>query len=148
MTILETLKREWTRQKRQWKRAWEESSGQLPEGAKIEKCPHCDRPLTEWQVDGRASFLCPYCGDRVRYDEVPNMVCTVCYKRILPIRESAGSGFVALVLWLFFVIPGLIYTVWMMSTPSKLKCPYCGNYAVVPVNSPRGKELLAGKGRW
>lgn len=103
------------------KRRWKRSLGQLPEGAKLEKCPHCDRSLTEAQVDGRASFLCPYCGDRIRFDDSPNMVCTACYKVCSPVRQGAGSGCVALLLWLFFVIPGLIYTVWMMTKPSKLK---------------------------
>lgn len=73
------------------------------------------------------------------------MVCTVCYKAISPISEGAGSGCVALLLWMFFVIPGLIYTVWMLTRPSKLKCPYCGSYAVVPINSPRGRKILADK---
>lgn len=50
---------------------------------------------------------------------------------------------IELVLWLCFIIPGLIYSLWRLSTRSP-GCPSCGQPGMVNVNSPHGK-LLAEK---
>lgn len=65
------------------------------------------------------------------------MICTNCYYRG---TESArkGSLGVEILLWLFFIIPGIVYSVWRSS--SKI-CPKCGQATLVPEDSPRGIEI-------
>jgi hypothetical protein len=50
-----------------------------------------------------------------------------------------GSFALEILLWLFFIVPGLIYSLWRMSTKRKA-CPSCsGN--MIPLNSPVGQRL-------
>lgn len=45
-----------------------------------------------------------------------------------------------LFLFLLFIVPGLIYGVWRLTTKRKI-CPACGSVDLVPVNSPVGRKL-------
>jgi len=54
-------------------------------------------------------------------------------------KETPGSFFVELLLWLFFCLPGIIYTAWRL-TSSKRVCAACKG-ELVPINSPRGQML-------
>jgi hypothetical protein len=54
--------------------------------------------------------------------------------------ETRGSFLIEVVLWLMFIIPGLIYSLWRLSTRRKV-CGSCGSHELVPLNSPRGKQL-------
>ncbi|HMJ88465.1 MAG TPA: hypothetical protein VK530_01545, partial [Candidatus Acidoferrum sp.] len=53
-----------------------------------------------------------------------------------------GSIAIELVLWLLFCLPGIIYSVWRLTARKKV-CPVCNSDALVPENSPRGRQLLA-----
>jgi hypothetical protein len=66
-------------------------------------------------------------------------VCTACHFVGKP--KPKGSGAIELVLWLFYLIPGLIYHLWRHGGGNK--CPECGGAAMIPAHTPRGKELLA-----
>ncbi|HYK53441.1 MAG TPA: hypothetical protein VEV38_07920 [Candidatus Eremiobacteraceae bacterium] len=69
-------------------------------------------------------------------------ICESCCFVGYPETKAAGGGFGCFVeglLWLFFIIPGLIYTVWRMSTIKKV-CPKCGSH-MIPLDSPRGRRL-------
>lgn len=72
------------------------------------------------------------------------VVCTVCHHQGKPRRETRGSLVIEIVLWCLACFPGLIYTLWRQTTKKDV-CGGCGAEALVPVNSPRGKEIL-GKG--
>jgi hypothetical protein len=52
-----------------------------------------------------------------------------------------GSCLVELLLWLFFLLPGLIYTVWRLTTSGK-SCAKCGADEIVPADSPRGRQVI------
>lgn len=54
---------------------------------------------------------------------------------------TKGSFLIELVLWLFFLIPGLIYTLWRL-TSKHYACPKCGNQTMIPIDTPRGVELV------
>jgi len=72
----------------------------------------------------------------------PSQICVECGFVGSPETKAAGGGFGCLVegiLWLFFIIPGLIYTVWRASTVKKV-CPECGGH-MIPIDSPRGRRL-------
>ena len=61
-------------------------------------------------------------------------------------RIPKGSMAVEIVLWLCFLVPGLIYSVWRMSS-YHATCPVCGGSNLVPLNSPNGKKILEGQGK-
>jgi ribosomal protein S27E len=48
-----------------------------------------------------------------------------------------GSLAVEVLLWLFFLVPGIIYTIWWRVRV----CPVCGSQKVFPASSPIGKKL-------
>jgi len=52
-----------------------------------------------------------------------------------------GSFWIELLLWFFFIIPGLIYTLWRLTTKEKA-CPACKHQTMIPADTPRGAQLL------
>ena len=54
---------------------------------------------------------------------------------------TLGSFLVELVLWLFFLLPGLIYSTWRL-TSRKQGCCMCGSTRIIPADSPRAREAL------
>lgn len=69
------------------------------------------------------------------------IACTVC-KTISGEAErvEAGSGSLEVFLWLFFLIPGMLYTIWR-SDHSWMACPTCHSRLVVPLSSPAGEAI-------
>lgn len=72
----------------------------------------------------------------------PVRVCTVCHHQGQAKQRTSGSMGIELVLYLFFIVPGLIYSLWRLST-RKWVCASCGAEALVPPDSPAGKLLTA-----
>lgn len=90
-------------------------------------CPKCGRPMPQMAKQvvrlPRRGFICQDCGE-VGF----------------PQRVAPGSFLIEVVLWCFFIVPGLIYTLWRSSN-RRAGCPKCkGN--MVKIRSPRG-QLLA-----
>lgn len=56
-------------------------------------------------------------------------------------RDIKGSVVVELFLWFVFLLPGLIYSIWRLTTKSEI-CPKCKSTSMIPVDSPMGKKLL------
>ncbi|MGN6111257.1 MAG: hypothetical protein ACTHU0_39530 [Kofleriaceae bacterium] len=50
-----------------------------------------------------------------------------------------------LVLWLCFLVPGIVYSLWRTSQQSP-QCATCGSREIVPLASPRGEMLAADVG--
>jgi len=69
-------------------------------------------------------------------------ICTACGKVGNPITHTKGSIFIELVLWLCFLIPGILYSLWRMTTKEKV-CRYCRKASLIPINSPQGQQILA-----
>ena len=61
-------------------------------------------------------------------------------------RIPKGSMAVEIILWLCFIVPGLIYSIWRMSS-YHAACPICGSQNLVPLNSPNGKKILESQGK-
>ena len=57
-------------------------------------------------------------------------------------RFMKGSVLTELFLWLFFLLPGLIYSIWRHSTVAQV-CSKCGGPNVIPLDSPIARNLLA-----
>jgi hypothetical protein len=71
-----------------------------------------------------------------------NMYCPNCGSVAEAKRHTKGSFLVELLLWLCFLVPGLIYSIWRLTTRSTV-CGVCKSSGVIPENSPRAKEALA-----
>ncbi len=61
------------------------------------------------------------------------------------VAVKKGSLGVELALWLFFLIPGLIYSLWRLSSRAD-GCSACRSSNVIPVTSPLGAQLVVTTG--
>lgn len=72
-------------------------------------------------------------------------VCTQCGTRGPSRSVTRGSFAIEIVLWLLFIIPGLIYSIWRVSTRTTA-CAACGATSLVPPDSPAGRRMLGSDG--
>lgn len=68
-------------------------------------------------------------------------VCTSCGYTGEPKTITKGSIGIEIILWLCFLIPGLIYSVWRLSS-RHYGCPTCGQTTLIPVSSPMAKKFI------
>lgn len=72
---------------------------------------------------------------------IGGMICPNCGTRGEPKTITKGNLAIELILWLCFLIPGLIYSIWRMT--SKVQgCPSCGQPDMINVTTPNGKLLI------
>lgn len=71
------------------------------------------------------------------------MVCRDCGTRSEPVQTTPGSLLIELVLWLCFIVPGLIYSLWRLSARHDA-CAACGSRKLVPADSPVGRRIVQG----
>ena len=69
------------------------------------------------------------------------MICTACGSRGRTKSSTPGSIFIEILLWLMFIVPGLVYSIWRLTKRHKV-CAACGSAALVPVSSPVGQRLV------
>lgn len=72
----------------------------------------------------------------------PVMVCASCGHHGHAGYVTKGSMAIEIVLWLLFIVPGLIYSLWRLSTRRPV-CAKCGAEQLVPPDTPVGRRLLA-----
>ena len=70
------------------------------------------------------------------------MMCMACGIEDTPQRRIKGNILIEIILWLCFLLPGLIYTIWRLSTRARV-CRHCGSEHLVPPSSPMAKKLKA-----
>jgi hypothetical protein len=70
------------------------------------------------------------------------MICRNCGHQGKPKRITKGSILIEIILWIFFIVPGVIYSLWRLTTRS-LACPHCRQQTMIPIDSPIGRELLS-----
>ena len=68
-------------------------------------------------------------------------VCTICGYIGSPKKVIKGSILIEIVLWLFLLVPGLIYSIWRLTTKCDV-CPKCKNASMIPADSPTGQKLI------
>lgn len=71
-----------------------------------------------------------------------SMVCKACGNHGETREHTKGSILIEIVLWLCFIIPGLIYSIWRHST-RKPACTACGSDELVPPHTPVGRKIIA-----
>lgn len=68
------------------------------------------------------------------------MFCKSCGHEGRPDSDTPGSTLIELVLWLFFIIPGLVYSLWRLNQRHKV-CSACSSADIIPSNSPMARTL-------
>lgn len=69
-----------------------------------------------------------------------NQICSKCGTVGKPKTITKGSILIEVVLWICIILPGVIYSIWRLSTRHKA-CAACGSSSMVPLNSPIGRKL-------
>lgn len=70
------------------------------------------------------------------------MVCSRCGTKAKPKTRVKGGMGTEIVLWLLFIVPGVIYSIWRLTTKTKV-CPACESEELVPPDSPVGQKLAS-----
>lgn len=71
------------------------------------------------------------------------LVCTLCGYAGEAKQKARGNGLVEFILWWFFIIPGLLYSIWSRGGKGKSVCPKCGNDKMIPQDTPLGQKLMS-----
>lgn len=74
------------------------------------------------------------------------LICSACGHVGSSKTAVKGNILIEIVLWLFLIIPGLIYSIWRSSSRYK-KCVVCGSTNLVPIDTPVGRKMLAEQGK-
>ncbi len=77
--------------------------------------------------------------------EPRQMYCKNCGTTAVPKRIMKGSVLIELFLWLLFLLPGLIYSIWRHTSVYQ-GCPSCIAGSMIPLNSPLARAALRKEG--
>ena len=68
-------------------------------------------------------------------------ICSDCGSVCKPKKITKGSFLIEILLWLFLLLPGIVYTLWRVTTKYS-GCDTCGSKNIVPTSTPRGIQLM------
>lgn len=74
------------------------------------------------------------------------LICSACGHIGSSKTAVKGNILIEIVLWLCFIIPGIIYSLWRSSSRYKT-CPKCGGTNLIPLDSPVGLKILSDQGK-
>lgn len=122
-------------------------------------CPNCNR---EVEVEEAGLFTCPHCSQVMdvtppKPPPVPKLIpeppknpkvkipegsgiCGDCGEMSVAKVQTPGHILIEIVLWCFFLIPGIIYTIWRL-TSRRVACVHCGG-KMFTLTSPKGRAML------
>lgn len=63
------------------------------------------------------------------------MHCMNCGTEAEPKTNTRGSMGMEIILWLCFLVPGLIYSIWRLNAKEQV-CPACKSNKLIPTNTP------------
>ncbi len=69
-------------------------------------------------------------------------VCTTCGFVGKPVTITKGSIWLEIILWLALLVPGIVYSIWRLSTRYK-GCPESKKDTMIPVDTPLGQKLIS-----
>jgi hypothetical protein len=67
--------------------------------------------------------------------------CQHCGSLGAPTTRVKGSFVIEVILWFCLLVPGLLYTVWRLTTKEQV-CPTCSAPGMIPADSPRARAAL------
>jgi hypothetical protein len=70
------------------------------------------------------------------------VICSACGTVAKPKSYMQGSLIVEIFAWCLMLFPGFLYSLWRLTTKRK-GCRACGSNEIAPLNTPRGRALLA-----
>lgn len=73
-----------------------------------------------------------------------DLFCTRCHEAGKPKSVTKGSFLIELVLWICFIVPGVCYSLWRLTTRHKA-CRSCGGDALVPMHSNAARAANWGR---
>lgn len=94
--------------------------------AKLAKVHEAGKLAVAAGIDAAKTNYCLQCGS----------------KFAKPKTKTRGSLIMEVFLWLLLLIPGLIYSIWRMTTRYKV-CPVCKATQIIPTNSPAAQAAMA-----
>ncbi len=71
-------------------------------------------------------------------------ICPNCKYIGKPETHSKGNFLAEVLLYVCFILPGLIYSIWRESTTKRI-CPKCRGALMVRKDSPMGQKILENK---
>jgi RNase P subunit RPR2 len=74
--------------------------------------------------------------------ELKRVICNRCESMTKPEKFTPGHILIEIALWLCFLLPGLLYSLWRF-TNKRVVCTICGSHELIPLASPKGKRMLA-----
>jgi hypothetical protein len=72
---------------------------------------------------------------------INEIVCTACGHAGSSKTITKGHLALEIMLWLFFLLPGMIYSVWRHASRYEA-CPICGNANLLPISAPMAQKFL------
>jgi hypothetical protein len=72
---------------------------------------------------------------------IGRFACTSCGAVGNGISHTKGSFLIEIAMWLFMCFPGLIYSLWRLTTRTTV-CHMCQSEQIVPRNTPKGQSLV------
>lgn len=69
------------------------------------------------------------------------MICSNCGYQGVPKKVTKGSIIIELALWIMLIVPGIIYSLWRMTSKYKA-CPKCLSETMIPMDSPMAQKLV------
>jgi ribosomal protein S27AE len=69
------------------------------------------------------------------------MICGNCGSAVYPKTLVPGSFLIEVILWLFFILPGLLYSIWRLTTKKRV-CSKCNSQSLLPPDSPMAQKLV------
>jgi hypothetical protein len=69
------------------------------------------------------------------------IICSDCGTVGTAKSEMKGSIVLELILWLLMILPGLLYSLWRLTTKAQV-CRSCGSKNLIPVETPKGRALM------
>jgi hypothetical protein len=67
-------------------------------------------------------------------------ICMTCGMIGKPVLHTKGSFAIELALWLLFCAPGLIYSIWRLTSKASV-CRVCQSTNIIPASSPQGQKI-------
>lgn len=89
-------------------------------------CPHCARtPEQQAAHNAKARWYCTTCGAQTNR----------------PVWVVNGSFATEVLLWLLMVLPGVLYSVWRITTKTQC-CKQCRKATLIPIDSPVARAAI------